>query len=238
MYTLWNPKSNLLIKIIFFVIVLPYDVISAGNFTPEGRAGQEAVLIGTQLYFMGGSRTIPSSNPIKSRIREYNLSDEVFFLDLLSTFSTNDPPFVDLSGTGARMKFGNEKGKQLIIMVYILGGPSKEDAYLIGGTQQDLALLNKIDQNITITSNQTLMIEEIFKTYNPTDQMIFIYRHTARDWRQLGQGVVGTQPTRLNAPSVRSHAAPILLPDGKILYIGGVTQPAPGMNTTLLSMTE
>ncbi|CAG8673481.1 14980_t:CDS:2, partial [Dentiscutata heterogama] len=254
-----------------------------GSFIPEGRAGQEAILIGTQLYFMGGSRLIPPSNPIKSNIRGYNLSDEVFFLDLSSTFSTNNPPYVDLSDAGARMKFGNEKG------TVVLGGPSKEDAYLIGGTQQDLALLNKDDQNITITSNQTLMIEEIFKTYNATDQMIFIYRHAARTWRQLGQGVIGTQPSRrrststvvdqngkiyifggriefdmfshplilyndlytfdttllawnkidaTNAPSVRSHATPILLPSGKILYIGGVTQPAPGITTTLLEMTQ
>ncbi|CAG8657112.1 3046_t:CDS:2, partial [Cetraspora pellucida] len=261
----------------------PYNVIGAGNFIPEGRAGQEAVLIGTQLYFMGGSRIIPSSNPIKSQIRGYNLSDEVFFLDLSSTFSTNNPPYVDLSDAGARMKYGNEKG------TVVLGGASKEDAYLIGGTQQDLALLNKDDQNITITSNQTLMINEIFKTYNSTDQMVFIYRHTARNWRPFGQGVVGTQPTRrrssstvidkngiiyifggriefdmasyplilyndmytfdtnlliwkqitaTNTPSVRSHAAPILLPDGKILYIGGVTQPALGMDTNLLPMTE
>ncbi|CAG8466538.1 21125_t:CDS:2 [Dentiscutata erythropus] len=282
MYSLWNPKLKLLIKIIFSVIVFTCNV-NGGSFIPEGRAGQEAILIGTQLYFMGGSRLIPPSNPIKSKIRGYNLSDEVFFLDLSSAFSTNNPPYVDLSAAGARMKFGSEKG------TVVLGGPSKEDAYLIGGTQQDLALLNKDDQNITIASNQTLMIDEIFKTYNATDQMIFIYRHAARTWRQLGQGVIGTQPSRrrststvvdkngkiyifggriefdmfshplilyndlytfdttllawnkidaANAPSVRSHATPILLPSGKILYIGGVTQSAPGITTTLLKMTE
>ncbi|KAF0462679.1 galactose oxidase [Gigaspora margarita] len=281
MYSLWNPKLKLLIKIIFFVIVFIRNNV-AGNFIPEGRAGQEAILIGTQLYFMGGSRTIPSSNPIKSNIRSYNLSDEVFFLDLSNTFSTNNPPFVDLSDAGARMKFGNEKGSA------VFGGPNQE-VYLVGGTQQNLALLNKDDQNITITSNQTLMIEEIFNTYNATDQMIFRYRPASRNWSPFGQGVSGTQPTRrrststvidqkgiiyifggriefdmfshtlilynelytfdttltkwdkidaVNAPSARSHTTPILLPSGKILYIGGVTQSAPGITTNLLPMTE
>ncbi|CAG8537941.1 7459_t:CDS:2 [Dentiscutata erythropus] len=276
-----NPKTKFLIKIIFFVTIFICNVI--GSFIPEGRAGQEAILIGTQLYFMGGSRTIPSSNPIKSNIRGYNLSDEVFFLDLSSAFSTNNPPFVDLSDAGARMEFGNEKGS------VVLGGANKDNVYLVGGTQQDLALLNKDDQNKTITSNQTLMIEQIFNTYNATDQMIFLYRPASRAWSTLGQGVIGTQPTRrrttstvidqngkiyifggrvefdmfshtlilyndlytfdttlikwekidaANAPSARSHATPILLPSGKILYIGGVTQSAPGVQTNLLPMTE
>ncbi|CAG8727064.1 23907_t:CDS:2, partial [Racocetra persica] len=40
------------------------------------------------------------------------------------------------------------------------------------------------------------------------------------------------------APSPRSHAAPVMLPNGKILYIGGVSQTNPGTNASLIDMNE
>ncbi|CAG8849044.1 13230_t:CDS:2, partial [Gigaspora margarita] len=223
------------------------------------------------------SRFISSTNPIKSPIRVYNLSDEVFSLSLLSQFSTSNPPYVDLSNTSARMKYGNEKGTA------VLGGPNRKDVYLIGGVQQDLALLNKIDNNITVTSNQTLMIEEISKTYNASDQFIYFYQLDAEFW---SYPQIGMSPTRrrststiidenkiyifggrvqidagsptficyndlytfdtvllswnktnaANAPLPQSHAAPVLLLNGKILYIGGVSQTQPGFVAELIDM--
>ncbi|CAG8719681.1 10829_t:CDS:1, partial [Scutellospora calospora] len=41
-----------------------------------------------------------------------------------------------------------------------------------------------------------------------------------------------------NAPLPQSHAAPVLLPSGKILYIGGVSQTIPGNDADLIDMTN
>ncbi|CAG8813840.1 5388_t:CDS:2, partial [Racocetra persica] len=252
------------------------------SFIPEARAGHVAIIIEGLLYFMGGSRFIPSTNPIKSSIRVYNLSDEVFYLNLLSQFSTGNPPYVDLTSTSARMKFASEKGAM------VLGDAVNEKAFLIGGVQQNLALLSEIDHNATITSNPTLMINEISKTYNTTDQFIFFYHTRAKSW-SYPLSYNGTQPSRRrststaisqngiiyifggraqedtgspifvcyndlyafdpvllswnkinadNAPSPRSHAEPVMLPNGKILYIGGVSQTVPGKNANLIDMNE
>ncbi|CAG8785119.1 10185_t:CDS:2, partial [Dentiscutata erythropus] len=246
------------------------------------RAGHAAVIIKDQIYFMGGSRFILATNPIRSSIRVYNLSDEVFYLDLSSQFSTGSPPYVDLTDTSARMKFGSEKG------TVVLAGASGENAFLIGGVQQNLIRLNEIDSNITITSNQTLMIEEISKTYNVTDKFIFYYQPYAKSWsyplHQKGMQPVRRRSTSTvidqkgilyifggrvqvdtgspificfndlytfdtvllswntinatNVPSPRSHAVPVLLPNGKILYIGGVSQTEPGVDADLIDMNE
>ncbi|CAG8811406.1 28432_t:CDS:2, partial [Gigaspora margarita] len=246
------------------------------------RAGHVAVIIDDQIVFMGGSRFIPPTNSNRSQIRLYNLSDEVFSLSLSSQFSTSKPPYLDLSDTSARMKFGSEKGTA------VLGGPGGANIYLIGGVQQNLTRLNEIDKNPNITSNQTLMIEEINKTYNMTDQSIFLYQPYGNSWLNL-LNQKGTLPTRrrststvinqkgiiyifggrsqvdtgspificyndlytfdtvllswnqinaVDAPSPRSHAAPVLLPNGKILYIGGVSQTQPGADADLINMNE
>ncbi|CAG8743746.1 6750_t:CDS:2, partial [Racocetra persica] len=78
------------------------------NFTPEGRGGHVAAIVKDKIYFMGGSRRVSDDNPIKKKfpIRGYNLSDEVFSLDLTSSFSRDSPPFIDLSGT-SRMLYGS-----------------------------------------------------------------------------------------------------------------------------------
>ncbi|CAG8784110.1 23183_t:CDS:2, partial [Gigaspora margarita] len=158
---------------------------------------------------MGGSRFIPPTNPIKNSIRVYNLSDEVFSLSLSSQFSTSNPSYVDLSDTSARMKFGSEKGTA------VLGGPSGVNVYFIGGVQQNLTRLNEIDKNSNITSNQTLMVEEINKTYNMTNQSVFFYQPYGKSWLNV---LDQKECSRLdinaaNVPSPRSHAAPVMLPN-------------------------
>ncbi|CAG8786779.1 3926_t:CDS:2, partial [Gigaspora margarita] len=246
------------------------------------RAGHVAVIIGDQIVFMGGSRFIPPTNPIKNSIRVYNLSDEVFSLSLSSQFSTSNPSYVDLSYSSARMKFGSEKGAA------VLRGASGKVVYLIGGIQQNLTQLHEVDNNSKVTSNQTLMIEEINKTYNMTRQFVFFYQPYGKSWSypldQKGaapsrrrststvinsKGVIyifggrvqvdtgspmfvsyndlytfdtvlltWNQINATNVPSPRSHAAPVMLPSGKILYIGGVSQTRPGVDVSLVDMNE
>ncbi|CAG8540291.1 15845_t:CDS:2 [Gigaspora rosea] len=227
------------------------------SFYMEDRVGHVAVLDGNQIIFMGGARFISPANPIRSQIRLYNLSDEVFTLSLSSRFSTSNPPYVDLSDTSARMKFGSEKGTAVV------GGASGEIVYLIGGMQQNLTRLNEIDNNPNITLNQTLLIEEINQKGTPAprrrststviDSNGVIYIFGGRVQVDTGSSIfvcyndLYTLDTVLlswnkinaaNAPSPRSHAAPVFLPSGKILYIGGVSQTQPGMDADLIDMNE
>ncbi|CAG8497639.1 4266_t:CDS:2 [Dentiscutata erythropus] len=252
-----------LISFIFLSAIFQICCFPDGR--PEGRGGQESVQVKEKLYFMGGSRLVPFSNP-----KKYNLSDEVFYLDLSSQFDIENPPFIDLTNGTSRMFYGNEKGTA------ILGGSDQSTIYLIGGTQVNLTTIN---WNLS-----TQLIN-----WNATDQFIYIYKTVPKVWTKLGQGVKGIQPSRRrststvikpngtiyifggrveldmasntlilyndlyqfdtillswnpiiapNKPSPRSHSAAILLPNGKIIYIGGVSQDAPGSQTNLINMTE
>ncbi|CAG8651537.1 5631_t:CDS:2, partial [Racocetra persica] len=241
---------------------------------PEGRGGHVAVIVKDKIYFMGGSRRVSDDNPIKKRfsIRGYNLSDEVFYLDLTSSFSSENPPFIDLSGNiDSRIPYGSVKGTA------VPGGANNGDVYLVGGTLQNLTLLNQIDHNETIT-DQSLMQTELINTWNVTDREnrelnILIYYPTSQSWlipytrggppirRRSTSTVINqdgmiyifggraehdtgspdliffndiytydtitpkwTKVNASNAPSARSHSTATLLPNGKILYIGGAYQ--------------
>ncbi|CAG8736055.1 20521_t:CDS:2 [Cetraspora pellucida] len=264
--------------------------LKTNGFVPEGRGGHEAVLLKNTIYFMGGSRAIPNASPFKNFIRGYNLSNEVFYLDLTSSFSTTSPPYVDLTGTPSRLPYGNEKDYLIRTLgTALIGGPSNDEILLVGGVQQDLTLLDQIDHNSTISSNQTLMINSYLNTWNSTNQTIFIYRPTARIWMTPGSvatfgapqirrrststvivnGVIyifggraqtdTDSPTFIcfndlftydtilsrwgkinaaNVPTPRSHSAAVLLPDARILYIGGVSQTNPGEPGTPIDMKE
>ncbi|CAG8488991.1 9662_t:CDS:2 [Racocetra fulgida] len=253
-------------------------IFGVNSFTPEGRGGHVSAIVKDKIYFMGGSRRLSDDNPIKKKfsIRGYNLSDQVFSLDLTSPFSTVSPPFIDLSDSTSRMPYGSVKA-------------NKDNVYLVGGTLQDLKLLDQIDRNETLT--ESLMQKELIKTWNVTDGNkelnIFIYRPTIQTWfipdinggptiRRRSSSTVISQDGKIylfggraendtgspdlilfndtyiyntitpgwkkisasNAPSARSHCTATLLPNGKILYIGGVYQDRPGEDTMPIEMND
>ncbi|RIB26700.1 hypothetical protein C2G38_195004 [Gigaspora rosea] len=110
------------------------------------------------------------------------------------------------------MKFGSEKGTA------VLGGPTRVNVYLVGGVQQNLTRLNEIDKNSNITTNQTLlMIEEINKTYNMTDQSVFIYQPYGNTWLNI-LNQKGTPPTR------RRSTSTVINQKGIIYIFGGRSQ--------------
>ncbi|CAG8709928.1 6311_t:CDS:2, partial [Racocetra persica] len=262
-------------------------IFGINSFTPEGRGGHVAVIVNDTIYFMGGSLKVSDENLIKKKYptRGYNLSDEVFSLDLTSSFSRDNPPFIDLSGGTSRMLYGSVKGTA------VLGGAGRGDVYLVGGTLQNLTLLDQIDHNETI-SNESLMLNELINTWNVTDRdnkelNIFVYRPTAQSWkipdikggppiRRRSTSTVISQNGTIyifggraehdtgspdlilfndtyiyntvtpgwnkinasNAPSARSHSTATLLPNGKILYIGGVYQDRPREDAKPIEMND
>ncbi|KAF0458558.1 galactose oxidase [Gigaspora margarita] len=67
---------------IFLKFHIKIDLISASvatNINPKGRIGQASVLFGDKLYFFGG--------------RNLNFTDQVFYLNLSSSFSILSPPW-------------------------------------------------------------------------------------------------------------------------------------------------
>ncbi|CAG8467100.1 12061_t:CDS:2 [Racocetra fulgida] len=204
---------------------------------------------------MGGSRPIPKTSSAWTPTHQFNLSDEVFYLDLSSSFTINSPPFTDLSEI-SRMPFGNEKGTAVL-------GTSGVRIFLIGGVQQDMTTFS----------------------YNGTNSSLWIYNVNSQRWDVPGPGTNGpplpirrstatviskngtiyilvemdtasnvftileefftfdtlllrwTNLTSLpNHPYKRSHSTATLMPDGKIIYIGGVTQSIPGEPATRIKL--
>ncbi|CAG8480186.1 13987_t:CDS:2 [Cetraspora pellucida] len=187
---------------------------STRGFDPEGRGGHVSVIVKDRIYFMGGSRRISDDNSIKKKfpIRGYNLSDEVFYLDLTSPFFKARPPFIDLSGdSNSRMKYGSVKGTAV-------SGVNSHELYLIGGTLQDLPLLNQIDSNVTLT-DQSLMQKELIDTWNVSNRAdgelnVLIYHPTEQSWFPIRKTNGGPTIRRRSTSTVISQ-------DGKIYMFGG-----------------
>ncbi|CAG8753068.1 13888_t:CDS:1, partial [Racocetra fulgida] len=66
---------------------------------PEPRGGHMATLYNDKIFFVGGSRPISTTSPAWNKTHQFDLSDEVFYLDLSSPFTVDLPPFTDLSAT-------------------------------------------------------------------------------------------------------------------------------------------
>ncbi|CAG8564580.1 1850_t:CDS:2, partial [Dentiscutata heterogama] len=241
------------------IFILSQYFLSGHSFKPEPRGGHMATLVNDRIYFFGGSRPIPMTSPAWNQTHQFNLSDEVFYLDLSSSFSVDLPPFTDLSAT-SRMPFGSERGTTVL-------GISGVRIFLVGGVQQNM---------------------ETF-SYNTTNSSLWIYNINSQNWDTSGPGTYGpplprrrstatvidkngvififggrvgpdtgsdvfivlddlfTLDTTLfkwsnislpNHPSPRNLCTATLMPDGKIIYIGGVTQSSPGQSPTRISMNE
>ncbi|CAG8444894.1 14315_t:CDS:2 [Dentiscutata heterogama] len=246
-------------SLLIIIFILSQNFLYGHSFKPEPRGGHMATLVKDKIYFMGGSRPIPKDSPAWNLTHQYNLSDEVFYLDLSKSFTVDLPPFTDLSAN-SRMPFGSEKGTTVL-------GDNGQRIYLVGGEQQNMTTFN----------------------YNASDSILWIYSINSQKWSTSGPGTQGTiLPRRrstatvidsknviyifggrveldmgsnvftifddfftfdtntllwtnlsyTNHPSKRSHCSATLMPDGTIIYIGGVTQTNPGENSTRVLMTD
>src|ERR1043165_3798454 len=104
---------------IFSILILGIFIIGVESFTPKGRAGHSTALVGTKLYFFGGS------------IENDFSSNEVFYLDVSQTFNFASPPWTDLTAT-AKILFGSEWGT-----VSLIDNNNDPTIYLFGGIMRD-----------------------------------------------------------------------------------------------------
>ncbi|CAG8578251.1 12946_t:CDS:2, partial [Gigaspora rosea] len=136
------------------------NVLYGHSFKPEARGGHMATL-----------RPIANNSLVWSQTHQYNLSDEVFYLDLSSRFNIDSPPFTDLSDI-SRMPFGSEKGSTVL-------GDSGQRIYLVSGVQQNMATFN----------------------YNASDSTLWIYTINSQHWHTSGPGTHGTLLPRRRSTS-------------------------------------
>ncbi|KAF0559901.1 galactose oxidase [Gigaspora margarita] len=241
-------------SLLSLIFILSQNFLYGHSFKPESRGGHMATLVNDRIYFMGGLRPITKNSTV-----QYNISDEVFYLNLSSPFTVDSPPFIDLSDI-SRMPFGSEKGSTVL-------GDNGQRIYLVGGIQQNMTTFN----------------------YNASDSILWIYTIKSQKWNISGPGTHGTLLLRRrstatiinsknviyifggrveldtgsslltvyddlftfdtnllewknlslpNHPSKRSHCSATLMPDGRIIYIGGLTQSNPGEDAIRVLMTE
>ncbi|CAG8456835.1 4448_t:CDS:2, partial [Gigaspora rosea] len=216
-----------------------------------------ATLIDDKLYFFGGSRPIPMTSPVWNLTHQYNLSDEVFYLDLSSSFTVDLLPFKDLSDT-SRMPFGCEKGTTV-------KGNGGIRVFLVGGVQQNMVtsgynttnsilwVYNVNSQEWGLSQTVGTQLPRRRSTATIIDQSGVIYIFGGRVELDMGSNVftifddfftfntlslTWMNLSSTNPPYKRSHSTATLMPDGTIIYIGGVTQEAPGQNSTRILMNE
>ncbi|CAG8501962.1 10721_t:CDS:2 [Cetraspora pellucida] len=244
------------------IFILSQNFLNVRSFRPEPRAGAMATLVNNKIIFMGGTRPIPKTSSAWTPIHQFNLSDEVFSLDLSSPFTVDSPPFTDLSAT-SRMPFGSEKGKTVLgansIRIFLVGGGGVQQnmaTFAYNGTNSSLWIYNVNSQLWDVpgpgTNGPPLPMRRSTATVIDKNGMIYVFG--GRVEVDTGSDVFTifddfftfdtllfkwTNLTSLpNHPYKRSHTTTTLMPDGKIIYIGGVTQSIPGQNANRISMNE
>jgi N-acetylneuraminic acid mutarotase len=104
---------------VFHILILSIFIIRVESFTPKERAVHSSALVGTKLYFFGGSI-----------INDFS-SNEVFYLDVSQTFNFASPPLTDLTAS-AKIPFGSEWGT-----VSLIDNNNNPIIYLFGGFMRD-----------------------------------------------------------------------------------------------------
>ncbi|KAF0444821.1 galactose oxidase [Gigaspora margarita] len=212
-----------LLNIIF---ILSLNILSnVHSFTPESRGGHMATLVNDKIYFFGGSRPIPITSSEWNQTHQYNLSDEG----------------TTVLGNGA-------------LRIFLVGGVQQNmKTFGYNTTNSSLWIYNINSQHWDTSGPGTYgpSLPRRRSTATVIDKNGVIYIFGGRVEVDTGSDVFTifddflTFDTLLlkwsnltNHPSKRSHTTATLMPDGKIIYIGGVTQSAPGEDAIRISMND
>ncbi|PKK63037.1 hypothetical protein RhiirC2_813416 [Rhizophagus irregularis] len=174
-------------------------------FKPSVVRCHTATLIDNKLYILGGLDL--SNKPVK----------EFFYLDISVSFDTQQLLWQDL--TNINMVPAHFDATS------VKGGANNDTLFLYGGATlvQTMALVYTFDsQNIAWSIPKIAGINDISRISRLSgiinrDGKIYLYSgHTIN----LNSG----QESLINAPTRRSHYGATLLPDNRIIYIGGMSE--------------
>ncbi|RIB14724.1 hypothetical protein C2G38_1633450 [Gigaspora rosea] len=209
----------LLLKFYIFTFLLSFTFTFAA-FIPNGRYLHSSVLIDNKLYFSGGLLSNSSSN----------ITNEFFYLDVSKPFTTTDNvsmPWIDLTYTGGPQKYS---------ATACIGGKNNDMIFIFGGLEPLQSFVNLFDTNkqrwINITSVGNVPPNRSYiSCANLDNGLIAIFSgyfnatatyETNDLWIFNTLTLAWSLSNATNAPLSMIQYCAITLPDGNILYIGGV----------------
>ncbi|CAG8446272.1 3610_t:CDS:2 [Acaulospora colombiana] len=212
----------------FGIILLLLIISEAVCFTPYARVGQTQALVGTKLFYAGGYTGLTQA-----------YSNELFYLNLSSSFQASNPPWVSL--TNANIPISPTYSTFVVspfdnFTIYLIGG------YLVNpstNTPDNNTLIYAFNSNVTEWTMPTIsgsspkrqemegVVDNTGKVYifggsvitnYTTRKGIFFNDMNILD---MGTNIWSTiQPTS-NFPNPRIDYTAILLDNNIIVYIGG-----------------
>ncbi|CAG8559060.1 16957_t:CDS:2 [Dentiscutata erythropus] len=207
-------------KYLYLLIVIFINLfIAASSFVPLGRCFHSSVLIGTQLYFLGGID-----------------SDEIFYLDVSLPFDSKKLLWTNLT-TNASIPINSAfetscVGGQNNKTIFLFGHHKKDNdklkytiTYTFDTINQEWSIptiinpdqIPPVKQNINAACDLNGKMY-IFGGYNPNfhkfDNDMYVLDSLKLSWQYIASSSI-IQPT------VRSGYTATLLPNSFIVYIGG-----------------
>ncbi|PKY38191.1 galactose oxidase [Rhizophagus irregularis] len=210
--------SYLSFNVLYFVIVvLNHLLFEVESFTPLGRLAHTSVLVENKLYFLGGV----INDPLKA-------SNGLFYLDVSKQFDVSTPPWVDPTIT---IPFGSSYAT-----VAMRNINNKPTIYLIGGF--NAPLLSTLDLNTSKWSKPFFKDEPLtrsgMKSVIDDTGKIYIYGGIHYSSPTYGiqyldemlildtVGLSWSDGFTMNSPKDRFDFTATFLPNGIIVYIGGI----------------
>src|SRR6266542_1689026 len=219
--------------LLFFNIIFFYSFFGVESLIPEGRNAHSSITVNNQLYFFGG---VNDDDVVLS---------EVFYLDLSKPFDTNAPSWIDISASSAIPV------RSAWPAVTLINNNNDPTIYLIGGIMRDQNnqnLLTTLVYQFNPKSGQWNSpvikgTEPIRRRENKAvaDEAGNIYMFGGLADRFVGSStfqvfndmvilnvndLTWSDGSTIDAPVQRSDYTATLLPDGRIVYIGGIERTA------------
>ncbi|PKY49613.1 galactose oxidase [Rhizophagus irregularis] len=225
---------------VYFILWILIQVLVKVNcqmtpFKPSVYSHHTATLIDNKLYILGGYGL--KNNRVK----------EFFYLDVSVPFNTQELSWQDLSNINMVPPHHSA--------VSVKGGPNNHDTlFLYGGftADQTMALVYTFDSQSIIWSIPKIAGVNTFRKWGLTgiinnDGRMYLWSGESRDTNTFYVNEMlildtinlnWSKGSIINAPTPRMYYGAVLLPNNKIIYIGGDNDVATTFNTSTLNIIE